>query len=150
MNFHTAIFLVNTKCRALRLAYEWCDENGKDMKGTAVNTDIFKTLDQTIRVGDLVLGETQSRHKHAVYKVVETDIEPDLEHAHYIPWVAAKVDSSLAASKAAEEEMLAAIRRRDKEKKRAELAETMLKDYGDVINKLSISNAPAIAKPPAD
>ena len=150
MNFYTVLFLANPKCRAVRLAYEWCDENGKDVNGKPVNTDVFKTLDQTISVGDLVLGETQSRHRHAVYKVVEVDIEIDLEHSHYIPWVACKVDSTLSASRAMEDEMLTAIRRRDKEKKRADLAETMLKDYGDVIRNLQVSSNPAISAPPHD
>ena len=147
INTNTAIFLVNTKCRGIRLAYEWCDSNGKDMKGNSVNTDIFKSMDSAIKVGDLVLGETQSRHKLCVYKVVEVDVEVDLAHSAYIPWICGNVTSDLTALKASEEEMIAAIRRKDKEKARADLAKTMLTDYGDVLQNLSIANAapPAIA-----
>lgn len=149
-NPHTALFLVNTQCRGIRLAYEWCDGDGKNAKGEKVNTDVFKTLDQSIRVGDLVLGETHSRHNLCVYKVVEVDIEVNLEHGAYIPWVAGKVDANLRALKSSEDEMLSAIRRRDKEKQRAKLAETMMTDYGDVIKNLSITNVPAIPKAPND
>ncbi len=145
LNFHTALFLVNTKARGLLIAYEWCDRDGKDVNGKPVKTDLFKTLDQSIKVGDLVLGETQSRHKLCVYKVVEADVEVDLERDFYIPWVIGKVTSNLPELKANEEEMLSAIRRKDKEKKRAELADTMLKDYGEVVRGLAIaSGGPAL------
>lgn len=143
MNFNTAIFLVNDRCRALTVSYEWCDKDGKDAAGRLVKIDIFKTLDPSIRKGDLVLGETQSRHKLCVYRVVDTDVEVDLEHSVYIPWVVGKVSSALDDLKRMEDDMQGAIRRKDKEKKRAELAETMLKDYGDELKKLAISNAGA-------
>lgn len=141
MNFNTAIFLVNSHCRALSLAYEAYDENGIDPNTSKpVHTDVFKTLDRTIRKGDLVLGETQSRHKLCVYRVVAEDIEIDLEYSKPIRWVVGKVTHNLEELRRMEDDMQAMIRRKDKEKKRAELAETMMKDYGDELKNLRISH----------
>ena len=141
MNLSTAIFLVNANCRAISVSYEWCDDDGKFADGKSTKTDTFKTLDPSIKKGDLILGETNSRHKLCVYKVVETDIEIDLEKSDYIPWIVGVVDGSpLAKLKAMEDEMKAKIKEKDKQRKRAELAETMMKDYGEVIRNLAIAN----------
>lgn len=149
VNLNTAIFLVNAQCRALTLAYEWCDREGKTEKGDPFATDVFKTLDPSIKKGDLVLGETQSRHKLCVYKVIEADVEIDLARTKYIPWVVGRVKTNLEELQASEAEMISAIRQRDKEKQRAELAETMMKDYGGVIAGLKIAGGgQAIAPPP--
>lgn len=147
-NPNTVIFLVNAKCRALALAYEWCDQHGKDAKGQPVKTDIFKTFDQDLKKGDLVLGETMSRHQLCVYRVVETDVEVNMDHGAYIPWIAGRCDNSaLKDLKAREEELLAAIRQKDKERKRLELAETMAKDYGDALANLAITKGDVPALP---
>jgi len=147
-NPNTVIFLVNTKCRALALAYEWCDQHGKAAGGSTVKTDIFKTFDQDLKKGDLVLGETQSRHQLCVYRVVEVDVEVNMDHGSYIPWIAGRCDdSALKGLKAREEELLAAIRQKDKERKRLELAETMTKDYGDALANLAITKGDVPALP---
>lgn len=150
MNFNTIIFLANSQCRALAVAYEWCDKDGRDAKGNSVKTDIFKTMDQSIQAGDLVLGETQSRHNLCVYKVVQADVEVDLEHSGPIPWVVGRVDNkNLRDLRNNESAMIEVIRRKDKEKKRNELAETMLKDYGAELAKLgaSLPGSPALQPP---
>ena len=139
MNFNTVIFLVNPKMRAVKAVWEPVDEHGKNKDNKYVVPQTLKTLDASIKVGDLVLGETQMRHKMSVFKVVAVDVEVDLENSGYIGWVASKVDSDLDRLKSSEGEIISAIRARDKEKKRAELAETMLKDYGGVIRGLADS-----------
>jgi hypothetical protein len=57
VNLNTAIFLVNAQCRALTLAYEWCDREGKTEKGDPVATDVFKTLDPSIKKAILSSGK---------------------------------------------------------------------------------------------
>ena len=147
-NPNTVIFLVNRKCRAVALSYEWCDANGKGANGNPVKTDVFKTFDQTIQKGDLVLGETDSRHRLCVYRVVDVDVEVDMDYPSYIRWVVGRCDdSALKELKAREEELLAAIRRQDKERKRLELAETMNKDYGAALADLAIANNEVPALP---
>jgi hypothetical protein len=151
MNLSTAIFLVNNHCRAISVAYEWCDKDGKAANGAVVKTDVFKTLDPDIRKGDLVIGETTTRHNLCVYKVVETDVEIDLERSDYIPWIVGVVDGSpLSKLRAMEQEMKSKIQEKDKQRKRAELAETMMKDYGEVVRNLAIANTGVKAiDPPA-
>ena len=141
MNMNTAIFLVNSNCRAISVAYETFDEKGNGPDGKPVHVDTFKTFDGTIQKGDLVLGETMSRHNFCVYKVFAVDIEVDHDKAKYIPWVIGKLNGhELKRLQAMEEELLTVIRIKDKERRRAELAETMLKDYGSVVNDLAIAN----------
>ena len=138
MNFNTAIFLVNDKCRGVTLAWEWCDHDGKAANGQPVKTDLFKTFDPHVKKGDLVLGETQSRHKLCVYRVVETDVEVDLETTAYIPWIVERISgAALQRLRDMETEMVETIKRKDKERRRAELAQTMLKDYGEEIKNLA-------------
>ena len=68
MNYSTAIFLINNHARALKVTYE-----------DGANPEIVKTLDQTIKLDDYVVVETDTRHKMTVVKVVETDVDFDLE-----------------------------------------------------------------------
>ncbi len=73
MNYSTAIFLINPKVRAIAAVYEPDTDNRKAPR------TIFKTFDSTIEVGDYILVPTDTRHKMTVNKVVEVDVEPDLE-----------------------------------------------------------------------
>ncbi len=97
MNYSTAIFLINPKVRAVRGIYDY-EAPGKE--GTATR-GTFKTLDQSIKVGDYVLVPTATRHKMTVNKIVEVDVEAPIETGEQIQWVIGVVD------RAAYEEILA-------------------------------------------
>jgi hypothetical protein len=86
MNFSTAIFLINPKARAISAIYEPDTDNRKSPRA------IFKTFDQTLSVGDYILVPTDTRHKMTVNKVVEVDVEPDLESHTQINWVIGVID----------------------------------------------------------
>lgn len=159
MNFNTVLFLANPDCRAIKAIWSPRDENGKGPDGKPVHDEWFKTTDATIKVGDLVLGETDSRFNLCVFEVVAVDVEVDLERSPYVRWIVGKVGDAkdnLKALKARENAVIDAIRAKDKEKKRAELAATMLKDYGEELRNLGLQvpsapAAPAIsAAPPID
>jgi hypothetical protein len=95
MNYSTAIFLINPKVRAIAAVYEPDTDTRKSPR------TIFKTFDQTLSVGDYILVPTDTRHKMTVNKVVEVDLEPDLESHACMQWVIGVVD------KAAYEDVLA-------------------------------------------
>lgn len=89
MNYSTAIFLINPKVRAIAAIYEPDTDNRKAPRA------IFKTFDQTISVGDFILVPTETRHKMTVNKVVEVDVEADLESSLPMHWVIGTVDRSM-------------------------------------------------------
>lgn len=86
MNYSTAIFLINPKVRAIAAVYE------PDTDARKSPRTIFKTFDQTISIGDYILVPTETRHKMTVNKVVEVDLEPDLESHAQMNWVIGTVD----------------------------------------------------------
>ena len=86
MNYSTAIFLINPKARAIAAIYEPDTESRKSPR------TIYKTFDQTLSVGDYILVPTETRHKMTVNKVVEVDIDPDLESHTQMNWVIGVVD----------------------------------------------------------
>jgi hypothetical protein len=86
VNYSTAIFLINPKVRAIAAIYE------PDTDSRKAPRTVFKTFDQTISTGDYILVPTETRHKMTVNKVVEVDVEPDLESAACMHWVIGTVD----------------------------------------------------------
>ncbi len=83
MNYTTAVFLINNAVRAVVCTYEAEDKSPRTM---------FKTFDKTIRVGDLVIVPTNTRHRMTVCKVVETDVDVDFDNSACVHWIVSKVD----------------------------------------------------------
>lgn len=88
MNYSTAIFLINPKVRAIAAIYE------PDTDSRKAPRTIFKTFDPGIVVDDYILVPTETRHKMTVNKVVEVDIDPDLESHATVQWIIGTVDRS--------------------------------------------------------
>ena len=89
MNYSTAIFLVNNKVRAMRGIYEaWDEKSGQKCPAATV----FKTFDQAIKVGDFVLVPSSTRHKMTVNKIIEVDVEVDLETSQEMSWIIGVID----------------------------------------------------------
>ncbi|MGH6890952.1 MAG: hypothetical protein ACREEP_01720 [Dongiaceae bacterium] len=129
INPMTAVFLINKYVRAVQATYE---------DGHAPGT--FKTLDQTICIGDLVVVPTDTRHKMTVVKVTAADVDIDFDSSAPVHWIIARVD--LAAHKNTLEQeaaALAAIRSAELRKKRADLADSLLKDSMADIKALPIA-----------
>ncbi len=70
MNYTTAVFLINDKARALRGTYE---------AGEHAPRALFKTFDPAIKKDDLVIVPTGTRHNMTVVKIVEEDVEIEIE-----------------------------------------------------------------------
>lgn len=124
MNYSTAAFLLDDSVRAIVAGYD------VDAVGNVTETHIFKTVDQDISVGDLVIVPTSTRHNFTIVKVTEVDVDPEFEGGGNIKWVAGKVDvSRLDLLKKKEAEAISAIKQAKKRKERQALKETLLADY---------------------
>ena len=73
MNDSMTLFLVNRDCRGILVSYEPVE------RGVKPNTNLCKTLDQSIKCDDMVVVETDTRHGMTVGKVEDVDIEPDFK-----------------------------------------------------------------------
>lgn len=118
MNYQTAVFLINKDVRAIRASYE---ENAKQ--------GIFKTMDASIKVDDIIVVPTNTRHKFTCVKVTEVDVDLDVDTTEVVLWVADKVNLKAHADLIEmEEKAVKTIRSAELLKKREDLAEALFKD----------------------
>lgn len=130
MNYSTAVFLINDSVRCIAATYE---ENGKDT--------LFKTLDPSIQVGDLVIVPTDTRHKMTVVKVTRVDVDVDLDAPASMDWVVDAVDDGefkkvIDMEKAAIETIKSAERR----KKRDDMREAIFRDREEMLKGLQLTD----------
>lgn len=131
MNYTTAVFLINKNVRAVLCNYEPDLPDKKCM---------FKTLDPTVKVGDLVIVPTKTRHGMTVSKVIEADVDVDFDSATPVAWIVCKVDQSAHdVTLAQEAEAIAVIMSAERTKKRNELAAALLVDSKDALKALQIT-----------
>jgi predicted Mrr-cat superfamily restriction endonuclease len=132
MNYSTAVFLINDSVRAIACTYESADNSPRT---------IFKTFDQSIKKDDFVLVPTETRHKMTVCKVVEVDVEPDIETTQQMNWIIGPVERddyerTLEQEKAAIDTMKQA----EKNRRRDELRKSLLAHVEGEIKALPISH----------
>ena len=135
------IFLINDAVRAVSAEYE--------PKG---NTTLLKTMDPDLKVGDFVVCETDTRHNMTVSKIVDVDVDIDLESPVNLPWVISCLDlvdhEKLIA---AETDALAKIKSAQDKKKRDELRAAMAADYTDDVRDLELNTiAGELIEPPKE
>lgn len=132
MNYSTAIFLINTKARAIMGIYNPEEPNKKTL---------YKTLDQTIAVDDYVLVQTDTRHKMTVVKVVEIDVDFDLESSAKVSWVLSKVDLTIAENlMKLEADAISQIKKAELRQKRDNLRDALFKDHTETLKTLEIAD----------
>jgi len=120
MNYSTAIFLINPNARAVYATYE-AEDNAK--------RELFKTLDPNIQVGDLVVVETNTRHNMTVCKVIEVDVDFDIESSTLVRWIVSKVNQDDHKElQSLEAKAIQAIKSAELRKKREELAKSLVND----------------------
>lgn len=129
MQNSTIIFLINNDARAIKGTYE---QNGA--------TSVFKTLDQTIKVDDLVVVETDTRHKMTVIRVKEVDVDINFDTQTDVKWIVQKVDTpSFDSLLAQEADAINAVQAAERRRKRDELRATLFADHQDAVKKLALS-----------
>lgn len=87
MNLSTAVMLVNKGIRSVKVEY---DPDTYKNNSPFVR---FKTVDQTIKVNDLVVVTTSTRHGFTVAKVTEVGFPVDFNSAEQWGWIVSKVDT---------------------------------------------------------
>lgn len=141
MNYSTALFLINPNTRAIMVTYE-AEENAK--------RELVKTLNQDIALGDFVVVQTSTRHKMTVCKVVEVDVDFDMDSTAHVHWIIAKIDLTVAERLLAlEADAIKKIKSAELRKKREDLRDALFKDKTAMLDKLeiaSIGEKPALAQ----
>jgi len=130
MNYSTAIFLVSDRVRAISVTYDF---------GENANRTIFKSMNRKISVDDYVVIPTDTRHGMTVCKVVDVDVEIDLDQSATIEWIVGVVDTiDFKDIQNQEAEAIAIIKSAEKRRKRDELRESLIADTGDALTTLPI------------
>lgn len=88
MNLSAAIMLVRPdEVRPVRVEYD------PDNKYNNNPMRVFKTVDPDIKVGDLVIAQTNTRHKFTIVKVSEVDFPVDFnDTSEQWGWIGGKFD----------------------------------------------------------
>lgn len=134
-NYSNAIFLLHEKARMMLGIFE--ADASKDQ--ATAKREPFKTLDPTIKAGDLVVVETGSRHHASVVKIVQADVPPNFTTTEQTRWIIQRVDvEQYVQLQSMEAQAIEAVKAAELKKERNELKKTMFADYGDELNALPI------------
>lgn len=124
-NRSTEIFLINDDVRLMK--GNW-DDNPKVSK-----PELFKTLDKNIKVDDLVIVTSGTRHGFSIAKVTEVDLEPDMDSVEVVRWIVGPVDlKGHQHTIEKENEAIEMINKARRARKRRNLAEDIFDNVEDV------------------
>src|SRR6185295_1615472 len=114
----------------------------KDDKAPKPKRELFKTFDETIAVGDIVMVPSGTRHNVTSVKVVETDVEWDVHTSGEVKWIIGKVDQSeFNKLKALEENAISAIKESEKTAARKKMRSEMLQHMDEAaIKQIDLAN----------
>ena len=93
-NFSTAIFLYNDKVKAVLCSYDPDDKENPGDPKSPPKTTLFKSFDETLKEGDLVIVPTGTRHRYTVVRVEKVGVEPNLETRAHVDWIVGPFDRS--------------------------------------------------------
>lgn len=145
MNYSTAIFLVNPNVRAIKTSYE-VDAQGNGVKPFVT----YKSLDQSLLVGEYVAVPTDTRHKITVVRIEEIETDVDLESPTQLKWVIGPISTAdYDAVVKTEAVAVERIKSAEARAKRDELAKKLLADNPDIQFLADLNEAPALAAPPS-
>ena len=126
MNLSTAILLVNKSVRALIVEYD-----PDAYKNNNFNKR-FKTLDPDLKVDDLVVVPTSTRHGFTVGKVKEIDLRVDFNSSDQYDWIGGTFDKGAYDTILKQEKIvLDRVALAEENRIRAELKKTMGMDEVD-------------------
>ena len=124
MNYSSAVMLINQNIRAIKVSYDL------NSQGNPVGNYTFKTLDQTIDIGDIVVVPTDSRHNFTCVRVEEIDIDVDFECTTLLKWIVGKADMAAHENILSEEKKwIDTLKAAEKRRKREELKKSMFDLY---------------------
>lgn len=125
-NYSLAVFLMSDAARGILASYEPSEKGAPD-------TTFFKTLDPSLKVGDYVVVETNTRHHMTVVRIEEVDVEPDWNSSAKVRWILSRALDIAAFEeiKGMEAKAISAIKKAETRKAREELRKAMLGDVAE-------------------
>jgi hypothetical protein len=130
MHPSTILFLINDDIRAVSGKYE---EHGR--------AETFKTMDQTLKVGDLAVVQSGTRHGMTVVEITAVDLDLNYDGNEEVKWVVQKIDKpGFNKTLELEREAITAVQSAERRRKREELRKTMFADHEATINALALAN----------
>lgn len=120
MNYSTAILVMNTDARCVKVIYEPDTDHIKQTRG------MFKTFDKTLKVDDFVVVPTDTRWSLTICKIVDVDVDDWMDTSKEIGWVVGRVDMADAEKvKAWEADAIQGLKDAEKRKRRREMQASM-------------------------
>jgi hypothetical protein len=131
------VFLINEDVRLIRVSY---DKDDVPALNGEKRTYQFKTLDKSLKVDDLVIVETGTRHGLTVCKVTEVDLDVDFNDGISLKWAFHRVDTELVESiRAKEAEAITAAKRAELKRQRNQLRGDIFAEHSEMIAGLSLA-----------
>ena len=124
------VFLINDQVRAVKAKYE---ETGA--------AEIFKTFDATLKVDDLAVVQSGTRHGMTVVKITEVDVDVNFDGAQPLLWLVQKIDKPTFDNILSQEaQAISAVQAAELRRKKEELRKTMFKDHEASIAALALTS----------
>ena len=142
MNYSKALFIVNDDIRAVKIQY--------DPAAKSNEYDYVKTFDRDVKVDDMIVVQSGTRHKMTTAKVVEIDCHIDVNAPGDMKWMVCVVDAE-PVEKLVEMEADAVKMIQDAEKRRTarELRQELFGDQPEKLDAMQIGHV-APATPPVE
>jgi len=142
MNLSSAVMLVEKTIRPVRVEYD------PDIAKNNAYNRLYKTLDATIKVGDLVIVQTSTRHGFTIAKVTEVDFAVDFNAAEQWGWIGGKFDKpAFDTILETEKQIIGRVAKAQENKMRAELVQAMGIGETDFKDLNLLGASPAEARP---
>lgn len=136
MNSSKIVFIVNESARLIQCAYD------AQLDREAPKTYLFKTLDQSIKVDDLVVVETNTRHGYTIVKVTEVDVDVDFDDPVELKWAFSPINlDAIVELKQAEQAAIDKVRAIELKKKREALRQAMFADNEETMGQLKLAQS---------
>ena len=134
MNYSTAVMLINQNIRAIHAAYT-------DTTQGQYQRTTFKTLDPTIKKGDIVVVQADKRRGLTVMQVTDVDVDVDYESDVSVDWIVSKVDPTESQKILQEEaKWIDVLKKAERRKKAEEIKTNLLEMYkNDGIEEMPIA-----------
>lgn len=131
MNNSMIVFLINDSVRAIKGEYE--------VDGALT---MFKTMDPEIRVDDLVVVQSTTRHEMTVVRVKEVDVDVDFDTSAEIKWAVHRIDRAMFDEVLRQEgDAIKAVQQAEKRRKKEELRDSLFKDHQERIKTLELAQS---------
>lgn len=134
MNYSSAILLADPSVRAVKGCYD------PEAPSSSKRNYIFKTLDKSLKVGDLVVVPTETRHGFTVFKLEQVDVLIDPSSDVELKWVVGRVDLDAYRHTMAEEDrVIQRLRAAEHRKLREEMRKALFEGHEDEAKMLTIA-----------